>query len=68
MEHSTATPLQDHPHCCTDSWVYLTFFEHDDDYGHEVEKEEVLPCRRCAEQHLASESPTRIPLHERRSV
>jgi hypothetical protein len=51
-----------------DVFYHHPFFEHDDDYGYEVENEEVLPCRRCAEQHLASESPTRIPLHERRSV
>jgi hypothetical protein len=32
------------------SWVYLTFFEYDEFYDEEGEHEEVLPCRRCAEQ------------------
>ena len=35
---------QDHPHACTDGWVYLGYTE---DEGNE--QIEALPCRRCAE-------------------
>lgn len=41
---------EDHPHACTDGLVFLTYTAHDDGVGEEVEFEEVLPCRRCAER------------------
>jgi len=41
------TPVQqDHPHACIEGWVYLGYT--DDDGAEQVE---VLPCRRCAEEH-----------------
>ncbi|MGH3147143.1 MAG: hypothetical protein ACRDTR_15205 [Rubrobacter sp.] len=41
---------EDHPHACYEGLVYLTYTTHDDEVGEEVEFEEVLPCRRCAEE------------------
>ena len=38
-----------HPHACTDGLVFLTYIVHDDELGEEVERLEVVPCRRCAE-------------------
>ena len=43
-----------HPHACTDGLVFLTYTAYDEDVGDEVERLEVIPCRRCAD------SPTRI--------
>ena len=37
-----------HPHACTDGVVYLTYSAFDESVGDEVEKIEVIPCRRCA--------------------
>ncbi len=39
-----------HPHACVDGVVYLTYTVYDEEIGEEVEKIEVLPCRRCAER------------------
>jgi hypothetical protein len=37
-----------HPHCCINGWVYLAYTAHDEELGVEVEKIEMVPCRRCA--------------------
>ncbi len=43
-------PAEDtHPHCCTDGVVFIGYTVFDPEIGDEVEKLEVLPCRRCAE-------------------
>jgi len=39
---------QDHPHACTDGYVYLGHTTIDED-GEEDEVFEALPCRRCAD-------------------
>jgi hypothetical protein len=39
-----------HPHCCADGLVFLTYVVFDDAVGDEVERLEVVPCRRCAEE------------------
>jgi hypothetical protein len=36
-----------HPHACIDGWVYLAYTTHDEEVGVEVEKIEMVPCRRC---------------------
>ena len=38
-----------HPHACTDGLVFLTYTAHDEEIGDEVERLEVVPCRRCAD-------------------
>jgi hypothetical protein len=38
------------PHACTDGLVFLTYTAYDEDVGEEVERLEVVPCRRCAER------------------
>jgi len=38
-----------HPHACTDGLVFLTYTAYDEDLGDEVERLEVVPCRRCAD-------------------
>ena len=38
-----------HPHACTDGLVFLTYTVYDEDLGNEVERLEVVPCRRCAD-------------------
>jgi hypothetical protein len=38
-----------HPHACTNGIVFLTYTAYDEDLGDEVERLEVVPCRRCAE-------------------
>jgi hypothetical protein len=45
-----------HPHACTDGVVYLTYTAFDEDVGEEVEKIELIPCRRCAE--MEARAPT----------
>jgi hypothetical protein len=35
-----------HPHACTDGLVYLTYTVFDEAVGEEVERLEVVPCRR----------------------
>jgi hypothetical protein len=37
-----------HPHACTDGLVFLTYTVFDEAVGEEVERLEVVPCRRCA--------------------
>ena len=39
-----------HPHACTDGLVFLTYTVFDEAVGEEVERPEVVPCRRCAEE------------------
>jgi hypothetical protein len=38
-----------HPHACTDGLVFLTYTVFDEVVGEEVERLEVVPCRRCAD-------------------
>ena len=38
-----------HPHACYDGVVYLTYTAFDPEVGDEVERLEVVPCRRCAD-------------------
>jgi hypothetical protein len=38
-----------HPHACTDGQVFLTYVIFDPEIGDEVERLEVVPCRRCAD-------------------
>jgi hypothetical protein len=38
-----------HTHACTGSVVYLTYTACDEDVGEEVERLEIVPCRRYAE-------------------
>jgi len=38
-----------HPHACSDGLVFLTYFAFDEEIGEEVERLDVVPCRRCAE-------------------
>ena len=38
-----------HPHACTDGLVFLTYTVYDEEVGDEVERLEVVPCRRCAD-------------------
>jgi hypothetical protein len=37
-----------HPHACTDGLVFLSYTVFDEAVGEEVERLEVVPCRRCA--------------------
>jgi hypothetical protein len=38
-----------HPHCCWDGLVYIGYTVFDEEVGDDVERIEILPCRRCAE-------------------
>ena len=38
-----------HPRACTDGLVFLTYTVFDGAVGEEVERLEVVPCRRCAD-------------------
>ena len=38
---------QDRPHACYDGLVYMTYTAFDEEVGEEVERLEVVPCRRC---------------------
>jgi hypothetical protein len=55
MNHSTApephpsTEEQDYPHACLNGLVFLTYTAFDGETGEEVERLEVVPCRRCAD-------------------
>jgi hypothetical protein len=40
---------EDYPHACTDGLVFLTYTVFDEAVGEEVERLEVVPCRRCAD-------------------
>jgi hypothetical protein len=37
-----------HPHAYTDGVVYMTYTAFDEEVGEEVERLEIVPCRRCA--------------------
>ena len=37
------------PHACTDGLVFLTYTVFDEAVDQEVERLEVVPCRRCAD-------------------
>ncbi len=41
---------EDHPHACTDGLVFLIYTVFDEAVGEEVERLEVVPCRRCASE------------------
>jgi hypothetical protein len=45
----TSTEQDTHPHACTEGVVYLTYLVFDEEIGEEVERLEVVPCRRCAD-------------------
>jgi hypothetical protein len=38
-----------HPHACMDGLVFLTYTVFEEAVGEEVERLEVVPCRRCAD-------------------
>ena len=38
-----------HPRACTDGLVFLTYTVFDEAVGEEVERLEVVPCRRCVD-------------------
>jgi hypothetical protein len=38
-----------HPHACMDGLVFLTYTVFDEEIGDEVERLEVVPCRRCVD-------------------
>jgi hypothetical protein len=40
---------EDHPHACSEGLVFLTYTIFDEAVGEEVERLEVVPCRRCAD-------------------
>jgi hypothetical protein len=39
-----------HPHACTEGLVYMTYTAFDEEVGEEVERIEIVPCRRCEER------------------
>ena len=43
-----------HPHACTGGFVFLTYTTFDEEIGDEVERLDVIPCRRCASEAKAS--------------
>ena len=52
-EHQSSAPQahpsteeQDHPHACLNGYIYLSCTAFDEQTGEEVERAEVLPCRR----------------------
>ena len=45
-----STEEDTHPHACYDGLVFLTYTVFDEAVGEEVERLEVVPCRRCAER------------------
>jgi hypothetical protein len=51
MKSSVFRPVdrEAHPHACTEGLVFLTYTIYDEEVGDEVERLEVVPCRRCAE-------------------
>jgi hypothetical protein len=52
-ESSVFRPSEDsedtHPHVCKEGLVFLTYTAYDEGFGDEVERLEVVPCRRCAD-------------------
>ena len=47
--HPSEASEDTHPHACTDGLVFLTYTVFDEAVGEEVERLEVVPCRRCAD-------------------
>ena len=47
--HPSETSEDHHPHACTGGLVFLTYTVFDEAMGEEVERLEVVPCRRCAD-------------------
>ena len=47
-----STEQDTHPHACTEGVVYLTYVVFDEEIGDEVERLEVVPCRRCEDSLL----------------
>jgi hypothetical protein len=45
----TAEERDTHRHACSNGLVFLTYTAFDEEVGDEVERIEVMPCRRCAE-------------------
>jgi hypothetical protein len=45
-----------HPHACTNGLVFLTYTAFDEEIGDEVERLEVVPCRRCHEARVPGET------------
>jgi hypothetical protein len=35
-----------HPHACYEGWIFMTYTAFDETVGEEVERIEVIPCRR----------------------
>ena len=48
-EPPPSTDSEAAPHACTDGLVFLTYTAFDEEIGDEVERLEVVPCRRCAD-------------------
>jgi hypothetical protein len=46
IHHDPAT--DPHPHACWNGFVYIGYLVYDEEIGAEVEKLEIIPCRRCA--------------------
>jgi hypothetical protein len=47
-------PAKDtHPHACWNGYVYLAYTAYEEEIGEEVERIEVIPCRRCSERDEA---------------
>ena len=44
-----STEDRDHPHVCLNGYIYLGYTVVDEAVGEEVERLEVVPCRRCAD-------------------
>jgi hypothetical protein len=49
VSRPSAASEDHHPHACTDGLVFLTYTAFDETVGEEVERLEVVPCRRCAD-------------------
>jgi hypothetical protein len=41
-----------HPHACMDGYVYLGYTVFNEEVGDEIERIEVIPCRRCVEERV----------------
>jgi hypothetical protein len=44
-----STEEDTHPHACTEGLVFLTYVVFDEEIGDEVERLEIVPCRRCTD-------------------
>ena len=47
--HPTEASEDTHPHACMDGLVFLTYPVFDEEIGDEVERLDVVPCRRCSD-------------------